>query len=91
MIGEYCVVRTYSAGVHVGIVESCHETAVIMTNARLIHSWDGAFSLNEISLTGVGPGSKLSKPVARIGLTEAIALIPCTPLARKNLEEFRAA
>ncbi len=76
--GRYCVVRTYSAGVHVGELLSVDGKQVELANARRIWYWKGANTLNEIALHGVGDGSKVSEPVTYILLTEAIEVIPCT-------------
>ena len=72
MRGKYCVIRTYSAGVHVGVVESHEGTEVRLTDARRIWSWKGANTLHEIALHGVGKGSRVSEPVPDILLTEGV-------------------
>ena len=79
LIGRYLVVRTYSAGVHAGVLASANGKEVTLTDARRLWYWRGANTLNEVSLTGVTAGSKISEPVAEIHLTEAIELIPATP------------
>lgn len=86
MIGKYCVVRTYSAGVHVGTLVTHNGTKVTLSNARRIWSWTGAKTLHEISLAGVGKGSRISAPVKSILLTEAIEIIPTTDSAKAILE-----
>ncbi len=85
MIGKYCVIRTYSAGVHVGELAEHNGTEVRLTNARRIWRWAGANTLHEIALHGVGPGSKVSDKVDEITLTEAIEIIPATEKATANL------
>ena len=84
--GQYVIVRTYSAGVHVGILKYRQGKEVTLTNARRIWSWRGANTLHEISLRGVGSGSKVSESVSSITLTEAIEIIPATDEARRKLE-----
>ncbi len=83
--GEYVVVRTYSAGVHVGELASRNGREVVLRNARRIWKWEGANTLNEIANKGVGTGSKVSEPVSEITLTEAIEIIPATDAAAANL------
>lgn len=89
MIGEFCIVRTYSAGVHCGVLDECSGTAVVLKDARRIWRWSKAFSLNEMSLKGCGEDSRISQPVARIMLTQAVEIIPCTDKARENLSRSR--
>jgi hypothetical protein len=87
MIGEFVVVRTYSAGVHMGTLRECHGTAVVLTDARRLHRWRGANTLNEVSQNGVAEGSRISEPVPEILLTQAIEVIPCSPHAKQILCE----
>jgi len=90
MIGQFCLVRTYSAGVHCGTLVESSGTAVRLKNARRIWRWNQANTLNELSLRGSGKEfTRISEPVADILLTEAIEVIPCTAKAQANLEESR--
>jgi hypothetical protein len=83
----YVVVRTYSAGVHVGKLVSRKGKEVVLANAKRIWSWCGANTLHEIALRGVGKGSKVSDAVSSITITEAIEVIVCTSAAKSNLEK----
>ena len=84
----YVVVRTYSAGVHVGTLAKQSEDGkrVTLIGARRIWSWTGANTLHEISLRGVGPKSRVSDPVSEIELMEAIEVIRCSSEGQKALE-----
>ena len=77
------IVRTYSAGVHYGTLLSRAGKVVKLKGAKRIWSWTGANTLHEISLHGVGSGSKVSEEVEEITLTEAIEVIKCTTEAVK--------
>jgi len=81
----FVVVRTYSAGVHVGTLKSRKGREVVLSNAKRIWRWFGANTLHEIALRGVGSQSKVSEAVAEITLTEAIEVIVATSEAAKNL------
>ena len=81
----YVIVRTYSAGVHVGVLASRDGREVTLTEARRIWQWKGANTLHEIALRGVGAGSRVSEPVPTILLLEAIEVIPCSAVAEQNL------
>jgi hypothetical protein len=89
MIGEFRLVRTYSAGVHMGVVKECNQMCVLLTDARRLFRWSGAFTLNEIAVNGVGEDSRISQPVEEILLTQAIEIIKCTPEAIANLTRSR--
>lgn len=83
---QHVIVRTYSAGVHYGELVSRDGKEVTLRNARRIWRWFGANTLHEVSLRGVGPGSKISERVDEITLTEAIEVIACAPAAVTSLE-----
>lgn len=83
---KYVVVRTYSAGVHVGELVSRNGCEVVLANTRRIFRWKGANTLTEIANHGVGPGSQVSEATGEILLLEAIEIITCTENGRANLE-----
>ncbi len=84
------LVRTYSAGVHVGELVSRKGKEVTLANARRIHRWRGANTCSELATGGLEPASsgwsRVSVPVSSIVLTEAIEVIECTALAKKSVE-----
>ena len=86
----YVVVRTYSAGVHVGEMKSRKGREVVLVNARRLWKWCGAFTLSEVAVEGIKDGSKPSVLVPEILLTEAIEVIKTTLGAEKILREFPA-
>ena len=88
--GLIVLVRTYSAGVHFGVLESRNGKEVVLKDARRLWSWQGACSLNQVAMDGVDlSNSKISVKVPFITLTEAIELIPMTPNAGKSMMEAK--
>lgn len=81
---EYVIVRTYSAGVHFGVVAKREGREVTLRAARRIWYWDGAASLSQMAVDGVSKpeNCKFSVTVPEILLLEAIEIIPCTDKAR---------
>ena len=77
-ISNLSIIRTYSAGVHVGEVVSLDGKTCVLRNARRIWRWRGANTLNEIALRGVNRKeyTRISETVPSITLTEAIEVIP---------------
>lgn len=88
-IGTYVVVRTYSAGVHVGELARQEGKEVTLRNARRVWYWKGAFTLHEIASRGFGDGSKISVSVPEIDLTEVIEVISCLDDARDQMISFK--
>jgi hypothetical protein len=87
---EYVLVRTYSAGVHLGYLESRHDMSVVLHNARRLWFWKGAFSLNEVATDGIKfHESRLSAVVPEIVLTQAIEIIPLNADMAKKFQEAK--
>ena len=73
--GDFVLIRTYSAGVHFGTLESKDGMEVHLSNARRLWSWTGALSLSEVAMKGIDIKiSKISVPVDDIIIT-AIEII----------------
>ena len=85
----YCMVRTYSAGVFAGYVESREGKEATLRNARRIWYWDGAASLSQLATDGTSKpeNCKFPCPVDSVTLTEVIEIIPITKRAKKSIEE----
>ena len=82
------IVRTYSAGVFFGNVESRNGQEVVMTNARRIWYWDGAASLSQLAQTGTSKpeNCKFPNPVDRVELLQAIEILDVTPEAAATID-----
>lgn len=88
MIGKYCMVRTYSAGVFAGIVKELKGKEALLSNARRIWYWEGASSLSELATKGTSSPKKCKfpVPVSEVFLTEVIEIIPITEQAAATIE-----
>lgn len=90
MIGKLVVVRTYGAGVHVGVLRARVGQVVELTDARRLWRWRGANSLSEAATRGVAQDfTRLSEPVPEIVLTQAMEVIPVQEAARSSLTTSR--
>lgn len=83
----YVIVRTYSAGVFAGTLESRQGKECVLTNARRLWFWSGAASLSQLALTGTSKPESCKFPpeVPRVALTEAIEILDVTNAARKSI------
>lgn len=91
-IGKNVMIRTYSAGVHYGTLKAVSDSAdnfkVILTNARRVYQWTGAFTLSELSTIGsTRTDSKLSVFIPTIALN-AIEIIEMTKEGYENLNKI---
>jgi hypothetical protein len=85
-VGKHCVIRTYSAGVHLGTIKSVDGAQVIADDVRRLWKWEGAFTLNEVALNGVSNSSRIAVEVPTISLSDMVELIPTSEKARKSFE-----
>lgn len=89
--GNYAIVRTYSAGVFAGTLVKREGKEVELANARRIWSWAGAATLSQLAMEGTKEPDKCKFPceVAKVILTEAIEIIPCTQKAIDSIKEVK--
>jgi len=89
---EYVIVRTYSAGVHAGYLQSEEYTKagriVKLINARRLWYWSGAATLSQLAMEGTSKPDECKFPceVNENELT-AIEVIPCTEKARLSIKK----
>lgn len=83
----YVIVRTYSAGVFAGYLETRNGKEGVMRKARRIWYWDGAASLSQLAVNGTSKPENCKFPVEvdRIELTEIIEILSCTEEAKKSI------
>lgn len=90
MLGRRCIVRTYSAGVHIGDVDWVNpETSMEIRLKNSIRLWkweDGGLSLSAVANNGIKKG-RLNK-TGEVILTNVIEMIPTTPAAEATYGNF---
>jgi len=92
---KYVIVRTYSAGVFAGFLDSRDGQEVTLLQARRLWRWEGAASLSELAVRGVKAPGGCMFPVAvpRVLLTQAIEILDVTDAAKASIDavpEWRA-
>lgn len=85
---KYVIVRTYSAGVFAGELESRKGQEVVLLNARRIWYWAGAASLSQLATDGTSKPSECKFPceVSRVELLQAIEILDVTEKARESIK-----
>lgn len=88
---SYVIVRTQSAGVFAGTLESRDGKEVVLTNARRLWYWQGAASLSQMAMTGTSKpsGCKFPPEVKRVTLIEAIEILDVTPEAQASIASVK--
>ena len=90
MQGKYCVVRTYSAGVHIGRIDWINPNnsmEIKLTDALRLWKWEGGgLSLSAVANNGI-KGGRLNY-TGEVFLTNVIEMIPVAPGARETYEKF---
>lgn len=86
---KYVIVRTYSAGVFAGYLDSRSGQEVVLRHARRIWYWAGAATLSQLAMEGTKKPSecKFPCPVERVELLEAIEILDVTPAAQESIQE----
>ncbi len=87
MLGRRCLVRTYSAGVHIGDVLKVDGMECHLGNALRLWRWeDGGLSLSAVATNGIKKGRlNFAKEVY---LTNVIEMIPTTEVAEATFAKF---
>ena len=87
-MSKYVIVRTYSAGVFAGELESRIGREVVLRNARRLWYWAGSASLSQLAMSGTSRPKECKFPVAvdRVELLQAIEILDVTADARKSIE-----
>jgi len=90
MLGKRCLIRTYSAGVHIGdvtYINPNNSMELKLENALRLWRWeDGGLSLSAVANNGIIKG-RLNK-TGDVYLTNAIEIIPTTLKAEKTYARF---
>lgn len=88
---RYVIVRTYSAGVFAGNIESKNGREIVLRNARRLWKWSGAASLSQLAMEGVKDPDNCLFPceVDRIEILEAIEILDCTSSAEKSIKDVK--
>lgn len=85
---RYVIVRTYSAGVFAGNIQTKDGKEVVLRNARRIWFWSGAASLSQLAMEGTSDPENCKFPceVDRIQLLECIEILDTTEMAEKSIK-----
>lgn len=87
MLGRRCIVRTYSAGVHIGDVVYVDGMECKLKNALRLWKWEGGgLSLSAVANNGI-KGGRLNR-TGEVYLTNCIEFIPTTKEAEASYERF---
>ena len=87
MLNRRCLVRTYSAGVHIGDVVFAEGMEIQLKNALRLWQWtDGGLSLSAVANNGIKNG-RLNF-TGEVYLTNVIEIIPTTEQAEMTYEKF---
>ena len=84
---KYVIVRTYTAGVFAGYIESRVGQEVVLRNARRLWYWKGAASLSQLATDGTCLPQECKFPceVDRVELLQAIEILDVTPKAKESI------
>jgi len=89
--GKYVIVRTCSAGVFAGNLQSKDGKEVVLTDARRLWYWAGAASLSQLAVTGTSRPNECKFPITvpRVILTESIEILDVTLEAENSIKSVK--
>lgn len=92
-IGKYCIVRTYASGVWCAVLDAYDPATnhAVLTDARRLWSWEGAFTLSTVAMEGV-KDAKMPAALPRVVVARVEELIQTSNKAEVQLrgwEEHR--
>jgi len=89
-IGKYCIVRTFSAGVHIGVVKEVYPALqgsdVVFESSRRLWKWEGGFTLSEVANNGVKSNSRVAEEIKGNMVTGANEFLSVSDKAKKTIE-----
>lgn len=87
----YVIVRTYSAGVFAGYLESRNGQEAVIRKARRIYYWEGAASLSQLAVDGTSKPEKCKFPceVDKVEVTQAIEILTTTKKAQQSIAQVK--
>jgi hypothetical protein len=86
----YVIVRSHTAGVHAGFLESRKGDTVVLARSRRLWRWCGA-SLSQVATSGLAGGdNKIGEEVVKTEIVspQGFEIAHCTDLAAKDIQEF---
>ena len=86
-VGRRVLVRTYSAGVHIGTLIKADGMECELKDCLRLWKWEGGgLSLSAVATNGI-KGGRLNR-ADKIYLTNCIEFIPISDIAEKTFEKF---
>lgn len=90
-VGRYVLIRTYSAGVHTGILASHNGDQVELRESRRLWGWTAAegVALSGVAKHGLRSGNtRVDVVLDEIRLVGVIEVIPCTADAEESIRSW---
>ena len=87
-LGDYVIVRTYSAGVFAGELKKRTGQETVLNNARRIWKWAGAASLSQLAIDGTNAPNdcKFPQAVSEVVLLQTIEILAVSAKAKKSIQ-----
>jgi hypothetical protein len=88
---KHAIIRTRSAGVFAGYIESQNGQEITLIKARRIYQWVGAATLSQLAMEGTSNPSacKFPEEVNRVKLFEVIEILDTTQKAKQSIDSVK--
>jgi hypothetical protein len=85
MEAKYYIVRCVNSGVFFARgIDRTGVTEAVLKWSRMIHGWEGAAALSQVSIDGI-KGGRVCVPVEGRQVVDICEILPCTDKAVENL------
>lgn len=88
---KHAIIRTRSAGVFAGYIESQNGQEITLVKARRLWQWAGAASLSQLAMEGTSKPTECKFPqeVNRVKLFEVIEILDTTQKAKNSIDSVK--
>ncbi len=90
-VGQYVIIRSYSAGVHAGTLLSKVGDEVMLENSLRLWQWESAekaVALSGVAQTGLKSGEKVDLLNPTHCINDVCEVIPCSDKATKSIRQY---
>jgi len=90
LVGQYVLVRCYSAGVHCGTLVEQKGDVVLLKDSRRLWTWKTpeGIALSGVAQFGLSPGCKVDSITPLVRLTGAIETHLCSRVAQESIHGY---
>lgn len=88
MLNKKVIIRGDRSGVFFGTLKSLNGQSAELEDCRKIWRWEGAKSVEQISIDGVHSDSRITQKVSNLIICDVIQILECTEMSISKIENI---